>query len=619
MKHLPLILAALITLCVSPSFAGSSEREMLMLMDIPVVVTASKTEQPINEAPATIEVITDKDIARYGFRTVAEVLRMVPGMDIASVGFSVYFSPRGLNGRKTNTTVLFLIDGHAINDLPRGVVDPCGLQLTNVKRIEVIRGPGSSLYGTNAFAGVVNIITKSAADAPRPRAAFGKGNFDNTLVSVEAGIRAGNIDAYVSVDKLSTDAMDGHAIDDNEDRDDRQYFGKMRAGELSLFWYRSTLDAGIPSTVTANQRGSTSQDITALDWDHPLSERTSVKVLSHVMLNTIDMIQQPAGMLSADSMGSAVEVQLHSRLSSRNTLVAGAELKNDRTDAPSLSLDKRSIDTRAAYLQDEWRLSDRVIFTAGGRYDIPSGFDSVFSPRVNLAYKFSDRTVAKAAYGEAFRAPTMLETYASFDLIPGFVEFRGNPDLKPEMIHSTELGISHIASADTRFSLNLFKIKTINAIDFSASFAGFTSIYRYVNKSSAEVTGGEATVSHRLAACWESVFSYAYQYARDADTGGELADAPRYKFTLQNCLTPAERLTLSTVTWYTGERDTIWENQRRSNKPPVCVTNAHAAYVCGEHLTLSCSAKNIFNNSYAEFDTFPVIGVSYRVDAAYRF
>lgn len=616
-----LLISTLIAVCGAiAAHAGFEDREMLLLMDIPVVVTASKSEQPINEAPATIEVITDKDIERYGFRTVADALRSIPGMDIGSIGFSVYFSARGLNGRKLNNSILFLIDGQSFNDLPRGAVDPCNILLSNVKRIEVIRGPGSSLYGTNAFAGVVNIITKSADDAARPQLTLGGGNYANTHIAATAGRKTDNLDIFFSAEALRTDAMSGHGIDNNDDREDKQFFGKVRSKNLTLFWDRNSLNAGIPAYNAANQRGKTSQDLIGLEWNVPLTERTSVKLLSHVLLVNIDMVQQLGGNLAADSMGSAAEAQLHSRLNDHNTIVAGLEMKNDETNAPTLGLERRSIATRALYVQDEWRFTEKFILTAGGRYDMPTGFDSVLSPRVNLAYKFTDRTVAKAAYGEAFRAPTMLELYARFDLIPGLIIFRGNPDLKPEKIVSRELGISHIASLETQYSLNLFSVKTNDATVFNTTVAGFGSTYRYINKSSAEVTGGEATVRHRILSFWEAIVSYSYQYAKDADsTGGELPLAPRYKFIMQHCLTPTDKLTLSMFTWYTGERDEIWENQRRVHMAPVSVTNAYLAYAWSDDLKLSCSVNNIFNNTYKELDTFIVTGVSYLAEATYRF
>lgn len=614
----PFMAAALMFSAASAAHGGSAEREMLLLMDIPVVVTASKTEQPINEAPATIEVITDKDIERYGFRTLTDALRMVPGMDIGNTGYSVYYSARGLNGRKSNTAVLVLIDGHPINDLPRGSVDPCSLLLSNVARIEVIRGPGSSLYGANAFAGVVNIITKSAAENERASVTLGKGNYGNTHIAVTAGAASENFNLFVAGENLYTDATCGHALA-NDDRDDRQYFGKVRAGGLSLFWERLILDSGIPGVNIDDQRGKIAQDLIGFEWDHPLSERTSIEILSHLMLLNLDIAQQYVGTLSADAVGSAVETQLHSRLNSNNTLVAGFEYKNDQTDAPSIGIDRRSIATRALYAQNETRISDRLILTAGGRYDIPTGFGSVFSPRVNLAYKFSDRTVAKAAYGEAFRAPTMLELYGEFFLAGGLLDFDGNADLKPEKIRSTELGISHIASADTQFSVNLFSIKTIDMMELRSSVAGFITHYRYVNKSSAEVLGGEATLRHRLARFWEAVLSYSYQDAKDAETGTQLALAPHHKVSMQHSFTLTDKLILSTVSWYIGERDEIWENQRTNHKDPVSVTNAHVSYACTGRLKLACGIKNIFNNTYEELDTFSITGVSYLAEATYRF
>ena len=142
------------------------KRELLLMMEIPIVITAARKEQPITEAPSTISVITEEDIRQSGAINLPDILRMVPGLDIMSVRLSDFnVTARGFNHLTANG-MLSLIDGRSVylDFLGTTLWDELPFVLEDIKRIEIIRGPGSALYGANAFHGVVNIITKSPRD-----------------------------------------------------------------------------------------------------------------------------------------------------------------------------------------------------------------------------------------------------------------------------------------------------------------------------------------------------------------------------------------------------------------------------------------------------------------------
>ena len=156
--------------------------EQLMSVEIATVYSASKYEQKVTDAPASVAIITADEIGKYGYRTLADILRGVRGLFVtydrnyANLGIRGFNRPGDLN-----TRVLLLVDGHRINDniyesAPIGTEFPVDVDL--IERVEVIRGPGSSLYGTNAFFGVINVITRRGTDLRRVELSGAAGSFN---------------------------------------------------------------------------------------------------------------------------------------------------------------------------------------------------------------------------------------------------------------------------------------------------------------------------------------------------------------------------------------------------------------------------------------------------------
>ncbi|HPQ20192.1 MAG TPA: TonB-dependent receptor plug domain-containing protein, partial [bacterium] len=163
-----------------------------------LVVTASKRAQKITEAPATIYVITDKEIEQYGFVDLKDVLKLIPGMIVEDLSYGqLYGGQRGFNGVFQKT--LIMINGREVNNIlaNEAFIGP-QFPLHNVKRIEVVAGPGSALYGANAFAGVINIITKSAEDINGVDVAYTYGSCKTNLATVNVGKKTDNAELVLS-------------------------------------------------------------------------------------------------------------------------------------------------------------------------------------------------------------------------------------------------------------------------------------------------------------------------------------------------------------------------------------------------------------------------------------
>jgi outer membrane cobalamin receptor len=186
--------------------AAKGQSELSLFEDIPVVVTASKKPERITEAPSIISVITEDDIKRMGARNIMDVLRTIPGMEIMKDAWNIsQIAVRGLRS-ENSAGVKILIDGHSLNDPITGGATEFydDLPLKNIRRIEIIRGPASALYGANAFVSVVNIITKSAQDINGTEVSLGAGSFHTLNPSLLFGKTLNELEVSLYADYYTT-------------------------------------------------------------------------------------------------------------------------------------------------------------------------------------------------------------------------------------------------------------------------------------------------------------------------------------------------------------------------------------------------------------------------------
>ncbi len=174
---------------------GKMTEEELLFLAVPVVVTASRKEQPVSETPAAVFVITAEEIRRSGMTTLPELLRLAPGLDVAQIGGNMWaVSSRGFNDRFANK-LLVMIDGRSVYTTTFSGVnwDVQNAALEDVERIEVIRGPGGTMWGANAVNGVINVITKNAKDTQGGRVTAGLGNIEQANGAFRYGDRVGDL------------------------------------------------------------------------------------------------------------------------------------------------------------------------------------------------------------------------------------------------------------------------------------------------------------------------------------------------------------------------------------------------------------------------------------------
>ncbi|MGB0127165.1 MAG: TonB-dependent receptor [Rhodocyclaceae bacterium] len=525
------------------------------------VYSASKFQQKPSEAPSSVTVISMEEIHQFGWRTLAEVLRSVRGFHTHSDRVLDYVGVRGFAGAGDyNTRLLVLLDGYRLNDslYDTGAIgSELPIDLDLVERIEIVRGPGSALYGGNALFGVVNIITRNAAASAPGVVALRAGShgarsatatiakqFDggaSLLLSAAQGWSDGGNPRYPEYDAPETSSGRTNGADYMRLR---QFFGKLTAGPLELTAAISDRVKGDPSALTGtifNDPRNNESDYVSLIGLHYRADLSATQQLSlRLAQSTYDyggiFVYRNADTrpdVVNDDSGHAsrwnAEARLLSALSPTHTLVTGFEYQRNyqidqvsyiNSPGPAL-LDLHGATQRyGVFVQDQLDLTPALSVTTGLRYDKVSNRKAVWSPRLGLIYKPAPGTVWKALAGSAFRAPNQYELqYAYPD------SQIANSALKDEKIKSAELTVEHYLRPQTRVLASLYAYRVNDLVTQVAEAT--TDLLQYQNVGQVRAQGLELEGEQQ----WENGArlraSIGTQLARD-ESGAELKNSPRH-------------------------------------------------------------------------------------------
>jgi iron complex outermembrane receptor protein len=560
-----LALACLLALPASAAAQSLSDLslEALMQIDAGQVFGASERLQPAIEAPASVSFITAQEIQRYGYRTLADILRSVRGIYVTNDRNFSFVGARGFGKPGDyNSRILLLINGHRVNDNVFGQAEigaEFGLDPATFERVEIIRGPASSLYGDSAFFAVVNVITRSGESVGGTAMTVESGTLGTQLVRGSAGQRLSNgLDFMVSstyehsdgVRRLFFPAFDtpeaNNGIAEGLDAEGLKslysrvtfkglavtsMYGTRRrdvptasAGTMfnQQFWREQTTDRhGMLDAYYVRPFGETrltlraSYDRFSYSGTYPLWVETD---------GAPTMVGQTAGLGTRWSASAGVTQPLRFR----QTLRAGLEfidnINQDQNtsfvnDPVPLFDINHSSTQQALYVQDEIKLGRWFIVNAGLRYDRYQQFDRV-TPRAALIILPSSVQSFKYLYGNAFRAPNEYEQNAVYfgDRIY---------DLRPESIDTHEFVWERYVNDRLRTSVSTYWYKADRLIDLTLDDSSFLGV-TFVNQGQVRAKGLELEAQVRLGGESRALVSYALQNAVDQQTRDELPNSPRH-------------------------------------------------------------------------------------------
>ncbi len=543
--------------------------EQLMSMNVHVVHGASKYEQRVTQAPSSISIVTAEDIRRSGFTSLADVLRGVRGLYVTDDRNYTYLGVRGfLRPGDYNTRVLVLIDGHRLNDnvYDSGSVGRDSMiDVELIERVEIIRGPSSSLYGSSAFLGVINVITKRGRGVDGAELGLDVGSYDTQKVRGTYGTTLDNgLDWLVSMAHYSSGGMNFYypeldqRISDNplaahdgfagglDDEEATKFFSSVRYGDFAASLYLSDRHKRIPTgsfeSVFGDPRETTDDMRGYLDltYQYALSDKARLNVrasydsyqyegdfpTNYALLGEGDYEAVVRDEMQGDWLSG--EVQLTLQPTDRYTLVLGTEYRANLREYQAtydaiepriyyVDRDDRSA-VIGAFGQVEAKLRDDLSLTAGLRYDhYDDSFGGTTNPRIAAIYNPSPSSAIKALYGEAFRAPNPYERHYN-------PEQANHRPLQPETIDTYELVYEHYFNSTYRFSLSGYSYH-IGGLITQVETADAEPYFKNLDDVHARGVELELEGSYKNGTLLRG--SWTFQRAREIGTDLELTNSPR--------------------------------------------------------------------------------------------
>jgi len=541
---------------VTPELATMTIEQLL---EVELTSTASKFAQEVTRAPASVTVVTAEEIQLHGYRTLAEILSSVRGLYATYDRNYTYVGVRGFaRPGDYNTRVLLLIDGHRLNE-PIYDMAPIGtdfpLDVSLIDRVEVIRGPGSSLYGTSAFFAVINVLTRSGASHAGRRIDTSVGSMttgqltasyghvfeggEEMLLSASGYGSAGNTRLYYP-EYDSPETGNGIAIDADGDRS-ASAFASVAVGRIRLsggFLDRGKhIPTGSWSSVFGDRRAHTDDRRAYADAAYTgpaLSGWTSV---ARAGLNYYGYVGQYPFDYDADGVvvqrdGShSVQVSGELTLNRRwrqHVFTVGGEVRRTLQESqwvedigPRWMAQQRPSTPLGVYVQDEWTLRPWMLVNGGVRVDHDSAFGSNATPRVGVVFLPRRQSAFKLLYGRAFRAPNSYELYY-FDTMR-----EQGIALSPETIGTTEVVWEEYIGPHLRTTASLFRYDARHLIAQQSLGDGSGDGVYFANTDRTTARGVDAEIEGR----WDGLTvraSYANVSATDWTSRERLSNSPQH-------------------------------------------------------------------------------------------
>lgn len=625
------------------------------------VTTASRYTQTALEAPAVVSVVTAEDIRLFGYRTLAEVLDGMRGLHVSYDRSYHYLGSRGFaTPGDYNTRVLLLVNGVRFNDnlydqAPIGTDFPLDLDL--IDRVEFVPGPGSAVYGANAFFGVLNVITRDGRQMPGPQVSVEagsqgstKGRFSVGTVDAEGGdwlfalTRSNHRGAdqyYAAFDTPESH----HGVAQSLDFDrSTQVFARMRRDGLALTLAHGERAKGTPTAAYAQafndprSRFIDSSTRVAAELTRQLQPTLAFTGRLHAGRYRFDgdyVYDYPPLTLNRDiGVGQwwGADLQWVSTAMARHKLAWGAEYRRDTrmqqlnfdVDPPAQYLDTRRTGSAIGlYVQDEFALTPTLTLHTGLRWGRQSGGASSVHPRLGLVYWWDSSTAVKLLHGTAYRPPNAYEHDYRVDMPGGTVSTNA---LGSEKVRTTELAIEHAPGSGTRMLLTAFRSKVSGLV--SLGDAAVAERLAFSNVQGVQVHGIEAEVEQRWQRGARLRIAYGWQQARDAASPQPLTNSPRQLLKVQW----SDALALGLLDagkpgHYAVEAIGVGARRTRTDArlPGYILTNLVYSKRF-DAVDFSVGVYNLFNHRYADPASFEIRedavlqdGRTYRVKLTYAF
>ncbi len=591
-----------------------------------VLVSATKTEQYQSEVGSSTTVITSEKMQKEGKSTVLEVLREVPGISVMQYGSLGGSASVYLRGSKPGHT-LVMIDGVEMND-PMSTdrsFDFGNLLVDNIERIEIVRGPQSTLYGSDAIGGVINIVTKKGKGPLQCDVFFEGGSF-NTFKE-KLGI-SGSIDkmdyslSVMRMDSAGVSKAANTAADEDDGYENTTVSAKLGykvfdTANMDLVFRHTDASYDYDDGASQddpnktgwwkNSMGSIAFDQAVNDvWDHKLTVSYSKTIRKY--------LDEPDSVDTTDNSHNWYVGEMKKFSWQHNfypvdwsTLTGGAEYEEERGFSDGRAswdrFDRKTAHTVGYYLQNQFKLFENLYITPGIRVDDHELFGSETTYKISGSYLIAPiGTRLKANWGTGFKAPSLYQLYSSY----------GTPTLSPDKSKSYDLGFEQsLFNNKVNFGATYFYNYFNNMVDFDMSS------FKYKNIDNAETEGVEFEMSFDPVDNLALGANYTYTRTKDRDNAKALARRPKNQVGLNINWGFIKKANLNFSVNYVGSRFNNASNTVKMK--PYTTADLKTSYDITDDVQVFCRAENIFNKTYQQISGYANPGASYSAGVKAKF
>jgi outer membrane cobalamin receptor len=618
-----------------------------------VVVTATATEAPISQVGSSTTVISGDQLSREGVISVADALRRVAGLTLVQSGGTGQVTSLFARGGESDYTKI-LIDGIALNE-PGGSYNFANLSIADIDRIEIVRGPQSALFGSDAMAGVIQVFTHRGTSeglAPKPRALVEGGTFASYRYAAGVEGKGMHMDYSASFSRSDTDNAVPNGSSNQETIAGNLGVAISKGAEIRAVFRSDTGRTGVPGqyafqrpdldssyrhrdlagglTFTHQATNSWTQKLAYTVSDSRQFSEDPVDSGSYVPVYEDHMAPYPLTDFTYQTLNQTrrqkISYQSDLSLPHGHIITGGAEFERETgvvgdPDADPLHAIRNNY---GGFLQDQWALRNRFFAAAGVRLENNGNFGFFAAPRLSLAFHLHQPgggiwglTKLKGNFGMGIKEPTLIESFSNSPY------FRGNPDLKPEKSVSFDAGVEQrFGSGRGAMEVTYFDNRFRNQIGFvTTDYTTFAGTFFNIGKTRAR--GVELAFRQDLGWQWEISGAYTFLNGKILEStngfdpvyaqGQQLLRRPRHSASIDLRWQPG-RWTLGAFGRIVGSRvDSDFESLGLTHNPGYAVVNLLASFRISDSTSVYAVANNVLNERYMEVLGYPAPRANFRL------
>ena len=581
-----------------------------------VIVTATKIEGNQSETGSSTTVITEEEIEKSGKGNVLDLLQDVPGISIMQTGSFGGGTSLYIRGSKPGHT-LVMIDGVEVNDpmVSDRSFDFAHMLTDNIERIEIVRGAQSTLYGSDAMGGVINIITKKGEGAPKPELILEAGSYKTFKGTLGISGSTEKFSYSFNMSRMDSDgtskAKDGAEDDGYENTTFSTRLGLMPSDNIGIDFVFRWVDAAYDYDDGANQDDPnkegwwknksarlTFDHTVSTVWDHKLSVTYAETYREYKdTADAIDVSENSNNWFNGES--KKIEWQNNLYFTDWSTTTAGVEYEEESGSANGINswdmFAGQEVNNKGYYIQNQFEFSDTLYITPGLRLDDNERFGNEVTYKISGSYLVkSTGTRFKANWGTGFKAPSLYQLYSPY----------GDPTLKPDEGDTFDIGFEQsLFSEKMMLGAVYFRNEFENMVDFDMN------TYTYTNIDNAEMKGVEVIWAYEPVDTLSFNANYTYTSTEDNDTGLELARRPKKQanFNINWGFNETGNVNVSVA--YIGSR---WNDTANTMKMESFTTvNLSSYYDISKNIKLFGRIENLFNKEIQQVHGYAATGISF--------